>query len=679
MSSNKSRTTNSAIKALNLEGMLYALAGVPPLVCAWHLDLNFLFQKPWIITALILSVVCITASSLYCSKKPVFGKFFAFSGFILAMSACLTEIIVSPLTTLATVVLVSFFIYFVNENIPETKNIYRRTEWNIRIFHRVRIAAVTTLPFLLISFTFCENDNILALVFVAVCGFIPGIMGLLWSINNRHTLRAWLNMGCFAVIFLFVIFGFLQNSSWIWFSILWPAGNLVFLSRNLYSKTEDTSWLDPLLNHPARLLVSVFFLLIVIGTILLMQSVASSGKWIAPIDAAFTSVSAVCITGLIVLDTPVDFSVTGQFFILLLIQAGGLGIMTIATIAIHTFRKRFSLKQERILSTVSGDNRSQLYKSLKRVLIFTFLTESAGAVILSILFFINENSLLSAVWRAVFTSVSAFCNAGFALQSNSLVDYQQNPLVLHTVAILIILGGLSPAVCVFIPDFISGKKIPTPTFLVFVTTGILLISGTIVIATVEWDSSLGHLSLLNKIHNAWFQSVTLRTAGFNSIDIASMAAPSYLVMLIFMFIGGSPGGTAGGIKTTTLAVFILCMSSIAKGQDGIIVKNQKIDSETIYKAIAVTGACLLFLFISIMTLELTQFISVKEIIFESFSALGTVGLSIGATSRLNEIGKIIIMIMMFFGRIGPLTMFMILSNPISTDRRCYPSAKIPIT
>ncbi|OGV35589.1 MAG: hypothetical protein A2020_07035 [Lentisphaerae bacterium GWF2_45_14] len=438
--------------------------------------------------------------------------------------------------------------------------------------------------------------------------------------------------------------------------------------------------MEPLLGHPARLLVSTFFGLITVGTLLLMLPAASaSDKWIAPIDAAFTSVSAVCVTGLIVLDTPVDFSITGQFFILLLIQAGGLGIMAIATIALHAIGKRFSLRQERILATVNGNEHGQLYKSLRRVLVFTLLAESIGAIILTILFYLREDNILTALWRGVFTSISAFCNAGFALQSNSLMDYQQHPLILHIVAILIILGGLSPAVCAFIPDFIFGRRVSPPAFLVLVSSALLLLSGTVVIAAMEWNSTLSNLSYADKIHNAWFQSATLRTAGFNSIDISSISPPVYLIMLVFMFIGGSPGSTAGGIKTTTLAVFVLCMSSIVRGRPDIVVRNHKIEFETVYKSIAVIGAGLLFLLISVMALELTQLIPVRDIVFEAFSALGTVGLSTGATQRLDEIGKVIIILTMFLGRIGPLTMFMVLSSPVLRKNAQYPSVKIPIT
>jgi trk system potassium uptake protein TrkH len=575
----------------------------------------------------------------------------------------------------------SFLIYFINEKTPEKKNISTNAEWSVRFFYRSRFAAVASLPFIGTAFIFYRGDHIYVPAASAACGLIAGAMGALWAMKEScYKTRAWLNAIYFFAVSGLVLWGFARNSQLMWGAMLWPVANFLFPRLHLSSKTKDASWFEPLLSHPARLLVSTFLGLIVVGTLLLMLPAASSsGKWIAPVDAAFTSVSAVCVTGLIVLDTPADFSLTGQFFILLLIQAGGLGIMTIATIALHALGKRFSLKQERVLATVSGDDRSHLYKSLKRVLAFTLLTESVGAIVLFILFYLREGDILTASWRGIFTSISAFCNAGFALQSNSLIDYQHDPFILHTVAALIILGGLSPAACAFIPDIVLGKKIPLPAFLVLVTTAALLITGTVFIAATEWNSTLENLSFTDKINNAWFQSATLRTAGFNSIDIAATSPPTYLIMLIFMFIGGSPGGTAGGIKTTTLAVFILCMSSIAKGSSNIVIKKQKIEQETVYKAIAVIGAGFAALLISIIALELTQLISVKDIVFEAVSALGTVGLSTGATSRLDGVGKVIIMAVMFLGRIGPLTMFMILSNPLLTERALYPSAKITIT
>lgn len=680
-SSKANSISRSVVWTLGLEGMFYVLAVTPVLICAWFYGFDFLARNQWIAVILLVSVLCIFSGGFYCSRKPVAGKFIAFTGFVLAALICIPEILRSPMAMLIAVVLLSFLIYLVNENTPERSNIYGRVGWDIRLFYRARFAALTALPVLAITFIFYRGSCLLVPAAAAVCGLVAGSAGLLWSVRNYRSIRAWLNIVFFASTGLLVTFSFFYAVKLVLFSILWPLGCLVFLPVSFYSKTEDLSWFEPLLDHPARLLVSTFLGLIGLGAILLMLPVASaSGRWIAPIDAVFTSVSAVCVTGLIVLDTPVDFSVPGQFFILLLIQAGGLGIMTIATIALHAFGKRFSLRQERVLAAVSGDDRGRLYKSLRRVLVFTLLTESVGAVVLFILFGLRESNFLSALWRAVFTSVSAFCNAGFALQSNSLIDYQQSPLILHTVAILIILGGLSPAVCMFVPDFIFGRKVPLPAFLVIVTTGILLLAGTIIIAATEWSSTLGNLSYPDRINNAWFQSATLRTAGFNSIDIASVSSPTYLVMLIFMFIGGSPGGTAGGIKTTALAVSVLCMSSIIRGSRNIVLKNQKIEVETVYKAIAVIGTGLTALFISVMALELTQFIPARDIVFEAFSALGTVGLSTGATSHLDEMGKIIVMAAMFLGRIGPLTMFMILSNsPLLAERTRYPSAKIPIT
>ncbi len=211
-------------------------------------------------------------------------------------------------------------------------------------------------------------------------------------------------------------------------------------------------WWELFLNHPARVLISTFLGLCLFGTLLLQLPWASAKGNIALVDAAFTSVSAVCVTGLTVLDTPNDFTLLGQWFILILIQLGGFGIMTISTVALHVMGKRLSLRQERLLTTLTETSHSDLIDSLVMIVRFTLLTELVGAVLLTGCFLSAGDSLSLAVWRGIFTSISAFCNAGFALQSNNLISYQSSPLILHTVAALIILGGLAPATCLMLPS-----------------------------------------------------------------------------------------------------------------------------------------------------------------------------------------------------------------------------------
>ncbi len=446
---------------------------------------------------------------------------------------------------------------------------------------------------------------------------------------------------------------------------------------SLYEKNE--SLMNILLNHPARSLLITFLGLCVLGTILLSLPFSVNGGKIDLIDAAFTSVSAVCVTGLIVKDTPVDFTLFGQSCILLLIQLGGLGIMSITTLALHIMGQRLSLMQERLMNIMTDTDHGGLIDSLKLILKFTFIAEAAGAVFLSVNYLISGDTLFNAVWRGIFTSVSAFCNAGFSLQSDSLIPYQNNPVILNTVAVLIILGGIAPATAIVIPRWLSRKPVPIPAKIALITSSVLLVSGTMLIMAFEWNGFLAGMSVGDKITNSWFQSVTLRTAGFNSVAIEHMTDPSLIIMAIFMFIGGSPGGTAGGIKTTTLGIIILTFWSNITNRKDIIIQNRKIPQSTAYRAITIIFAGMVVWLMSVIMLFTTQHIPARDLIFEATSAIGTVGLSTGATTLLDGIGKIVIILTMFTGRVGPMTIFTMLSDNLTDRASRYPEEKIFLT
>jgi trk system potassium uptake protein TrkH len=296
--------------------------------------------------------------------------------------------------------------------------------------------------------------------------------------------------------------------------------------------------------------------------------------------------------------------------------------------------------------------------------VFTFVTEALGAACLWVAFIGQSDSLWQALWQAVFTSVSAFCNAGFALQSDNLVSYQRQPWVLHVVAALIVAGGLSPLVVLSIPDALrrTGRPVAAQIKLALSTTLLLLVIGCVFILTVEWGNTLGGLSLWHRIHNAWFQSVTLRTAGFNSIDIAAVRPATLTLMIVWMFIGGSPGGTAGGIKTTTVATLALAVSAAVRGRWTVTCFRRRLSHRTVYKATAIASVGAVVVLVSLVIMQLTQAMPTGTALFEVVSALGTVGLSIGGTSLLDEVGKLLIMACMFMGRVGPLTLFMFLSH-----------------
>jgi trk system potassium uptake protein TrkH len=435
----------------------------------------------------------------------------------------------------------------------------------------------------------------------------------------------------------------------------------------------ETIW-DSLLRHPARLLVTTFLFLCLAGALGLAMPFASARfEAVALIDAVFTAVSAVCVTGLIVLDTPHDFSGGGQLLILVLIQAGGLGIMTFSTAALALLGRRLSLRHEVAVADLMGPTvRGDLVQAVRGVLRFTFTAELAGALALAAMFLLAGDALPGAVWRAVFTSVSAFCNAGFALQSDSLIRYQHNPFVLHTVATLIILGGLSPLVVWALPHLVRRKAVRVQAKLVLATTAALLLLGFVMIAAIEWDNTLAALPLLDRLHNAWFQSVTLRTAGFNSIDFSRLHPASLSLMMAFMFIGGAPGGTAGGIKVTTAAVLLLAVSGTVRGRLEAEAFGRRIPQETVYRAAAIATIGMLCAMLFIVAVELTQNLSDDQAIFEVISALGTVGLSIGGTVHLDTVGKLLIAAAMFMGRVGPLTLFIFFS-----ERRSLNSWKLP--
>ena len=454
--------------------------------------------------------------------------------------------------------------------------------------------------------------------------------------------------------------------------------SLVILPRPQSPLEYQERWWELFLNHPARVLISTFLGLCLFGTLLLQLPWASTKGNIALVDAVFTSVSAVCVTGLTVLDTPHDFTLLGQWFILLLIQLGGLGIMTISTVALHAMGKRLSLRQERLLTTLTETSHSDLIGSLVMIVRFTLFTEFVGAVLLTGCFLSTGDSLSLALWRGFFTSISAFCNAGFALQSDNLVSYQSNPLILHTIAGLIILGGLAPATCLMLPAWLRGRAIPLAPRIALMTTTVLLLAGTLCFLVFEWNGALSSFSFTGKLNNAWFQSVTLRTAGFNSVDISGVIAPTFMVMLSFMFIGGSPGGTAGGIKTTTIGILAMTFWASITGHNEVIAQNRRIPQSTINRAITVVSSGVLVWFSAVLALQITQQLPARDLAFEVTSALGTVGLSLGITPYLDGIGKIIIILTMFIGRIGPMTLFTLLSlNVAPADTRC-PDARITL-
>ncbi|MCA9570832.1 MAG: hypothetical protein KC656_23485, partial [Myxococcales bacterium] len=326
--------------------------------------------------------------------------------------------------------------------------------------------------------------------------------------------------------------------------------------------------LEHMLSSPVRLLVTSFLAVAGVGSVLLALPLSARTAPVGLLDAAFTSVSATCVTGLIVVDTPTVYSTFGQVVLLGLIQVGGLGIMVFAATASVILGRRLGLRAESVAAEIIGlGARQDLERAVLRVVALTFATEALGAALLTPLFVAHGDTPGEATWRAVFTSVSALCNAGFALQSDSLVPYAGSPLVLLVVGAVIVVGGLGPLVVSEIPLLTRGRG-SLHTRVALTVTAALLVIPTVLLLALEWDRTLTG-PWVDRVANAAFQAVTLRTSGFNSIDLTAVAPATWTLMIACMFVGGSPGSTAGGVKTTTVGVLLLASYAAVRGRDRI--------------------------------------------------------------------------------------------------------------
>ncbi|MTJ54277.1 ATPase [Anabaena sp. UHCC 0253] len=438
----------------------------------------------------------------------------------------------------------------------------------------------------------------------------------------------------------------------------------------------------------ARTICLGFVAVIVLGAILLtMPFSTSSGDWNDPIVALFTATSAVCVTGLAVVDTGSDFSFLGQLFILLLAQIGGLGYMTTTTFLILLIGRRFDLRQKvAIQQALDRPGMSGSTQIIRSIIATTLFFEITG-IFLLMAAFVPEKGWQEGIWLAVFHSISAWNNAGFSLFKDSLIGYQSSPLVTLTISGLIIFGGIGYQVILDMYLWLRDRLIKKTSCLVFSldfkvatsTTLILLVLGTIAIFFIEVrnDSTFGQLNLLEKLLVAWFQSVTTRTAGFNSIDIGQMTNAGLFIIIALMFIGASPGGTGGGIKTTTLRVLTSCTQSILQGKEDVLLYERKIAISLILKAVGVVFGSLATVIIATILISITDpNLAFIQILFEVVSAFATVGLSTGITATVSTAAKVILIFTMYVGRVGILLlMSSILGDPRPT-RIHYPEENL---
>lgn len=436
--------------------------------------------------------------------------------------------------------------------------------------------------------------------------------------------------------------------------------------------------------NPAQILVLGFAGLIIIGGILLNLPIASvDGESIGFIDSLFTAASAVCVTGLVVVNTATYWTLFGKIVILMLIQMGGLGFMTMATLVALLIGKRITLRQRLVIQ--EGLNQFSLegvVKLTKYVIMSTLIIEAIGAIILSTRF-VPIYGIKNGIWYSIFHSISAFCNAGFDITGNSIVPFAGDAVVNITLALLIIIGGLGYTVYIDLTRNKEFKSNTLHTKFVLLSTAILLITGFVFILIIEYNNpkTLGNLPFIDKITASMFQAVVPRTAGFNSIDIGGLTKATSFLMIILMFIGGSPGSTAGGIKTTTFGVIILTIYSILKGKSDVDVFRKRIPYELIFRALAVLGISLFLVVFVTMILTLTESEnSFLDLLFETTSAFATVGLTRGVTSDLSSIGRLILIFTMFTGRLGPLTLGFALAKRQDKDKGNfrYPEGKIMI-
>jgi trk system potassium uptake protein TrkH len=425
--------------------------------------------------------------------------------------------------------------------------------------------------------------------------------------------------------------------------------------------------------------------MILLGAIILSLPVSSRDGTATPfINSLFTSGSAFCVTGLVVYDTYTHWSSFGQLTILLLIQIGGLGFMTVVTLFSMFLRRKIGLRERRLLKESANTMKiGGIVLLIKRILKGTFWFESLGTLILTVRFY-PEMGLKKAFYNGLFHSVSAFCNAGFDImgkygQFSSLTRYSEDITVNITIMSLIVIGGIGFIVLddVFICKF-CFKKYLLQTKIVLLSTSILIFGGALLFYIFEADTSMINMNIKERILASLFQSVTPRTAGFNTIDITKLSESGSFLTIILMIIGGSPGSTAGGIKTTTFVALLFGALCSAKNTSDISIFKRRIEEEAIKKACSITVIYILTTISAVMIICATQNFSLKQVLFEVYSAASTVGLTTGITPDLNNLSKTIIIFLMYFGKVGSLSMALVFGERKETVSILKPVEKLSI-
>ena len=438
---------------------------------------------------------------------------------------------------------------------------------------------------------------------------------------------------------------------------------------------------------PAQSIAIAFAVIILIGTILLSLPAASrTGEAHSIVDALMAATSATCVTGLVPGDTFTMWNDFGQTVILVLIEVGGLGFMSMASLVILLLRKKVGLRQRMMMAqALSLDDMQSVWKLQKWVLGGSLLIQLTGAGIL-FLRFLPDQGVATALKWGVFHSVSAFCNAGFDLFGQlqpgaSLIPFQNDPVVLLTLSALIAVGGLGFFVWEEVVRLRSFKEFSVYTKLVLLATGTLILGGTLLTLVFEWNNpaTLGPMSIGEKLLNGFFQSVTLRTAGFAAVDQALLTDGGKAVSMVLMFIGGSSGSTAGGLKTVTFVVLILFILARIRGKNNVTVFRRTVPAEKVIDAMTLTGVMFLLALFGGVFICATSPVDLTNGMFESVSALATVGLTAGVTPLLSLPAKLLIIVFMYFGRVGVLTLSLgFLSGDKAQERFRYATTNLLI-
>ena len=444
------------------------------------------------------------------------------------------------------------------------------------------------------------------------------------------------------------------------------------------------------LNSATQIILG-FLVIIIVGTFLLSLPISSNnGEWFNFIDSFFTSTSAVCVTGLSVSDVAFQFSLFGQIVLLLLIQIGGLGFITLTSLVFLLIKKRITYEERvTIQEGLNQDNVQGVVRLVKNIIILVFVTELIGAVCLA-------PSMISAfgwgegIFKSIFMSVSAFCNAGFdilgsgANVSESLIGFAQDVFIILPIMFLIIIGGIGYVVLFDLGNIFKKKKLSLHTKVMLISVAILIFGGAFLFGVLEWNNpeTIGEMSVGGKILNCLFASVTPRTAGFSAVDYSSLSQGSIVLTCILMFIGGGSSSTAGGIKITTLLVLLLAIFRTTNSNGDVTFCKKKITNKIVQKSIRVICIALILIILSTLAICMVEGnnVTAVEALFETVSAISTVGLSLGITSSLGVISKIILIILMFVGRVGAITLTVAMGNKIGNMKQDiqYPDAKIMV-